>query len=303
MPAERRPGYDHPHFDFDPIIDRSPLRFTDPGRTLAVIPILLLEYFEDPLPAWPQPRSLAGGLDRATPNISRLSTREYGHRIGLFRLVDAMTRAGVTPTVAIDARTAEEYPFLVDWLKDHGTCFVAHGEAVTRPLGPHLSADDEAQYVSSVLSRLRSCGITTSSWLGPEYAESAVTPAVLARAGVKVVLDWACDEQPFPFVGEAAGLWGVPTFADLDDQTSLINRMLDPASYAQHLADAVRQLASDGTDNARIMTFCLRPWLTGQPFRAGILDDLLAVCEATSGAEITTLDDAMESLLIQEAVA
>jgi hypothetical protein len=51
------------------------------------------DFLVEELPAlpegWPQVRSVGGGLIRDFPNISRVSTREYGHRVGIYRLLDA----------------------------------------------------------------------------------------------------------------------------------------------------------------------------------------------------------------------
>lgn len=287
MPAERVAGYDHPHFPYRAIVDRPRASFKGLEATVAVIPLLLLEYVEDPLPDWPQLRSLGGGLDRASPNISRISTREYGHRVGIFRMVQSLTERGLAPTVAVDSRTAEEYPVLLEWLRDQGTSFVAHGESATRPITELMSEEEERAYVGNTLARLYQCGVDTDGWLGPEYGESSRTPAILAQAGVRYVFDWSGDEQPVRFTGAAAGLTGIPTLADLDDQTSLVNRMLDPTAYGQHLADAVRQLARDGATSARVVAFCVRPWLTGQPFRIGLFEAFLDICQDTPGAWVT----------------
>ncbi|MFY7857256.1 MAG: hypothetical protein ACOVQT_14040, partial [Rubrivivax sp.] len=114
------------------------------GRNLAVVPLIVLESYEDPLPpGWPQVRSVGGGLAREFPNISRVSTREYGHRVGIFRLLDALRRHGIRPTVAIDALTAEDYPDLVDVLRADGAEFVAHGLSVTRPQTSAMTLQEE----------------------------------------------------------------------------------------------------------------------------------------------------------------
>lgn len=280
MPAERAPGSDQPHLAFAPMPSRAPLRFTG-GQRVAVVPLILLEVYEDPLPAWPQMRSVGGGLERAFPNISRVSTREYGHRVGIFRMLDALQEHHVRPTVAIDALTAERYPFLVDWLQARDVEWISHGLSVCRPLGSHLSEAEEVAYVDETLTRLAEAGVVTAGWLGPEYGESERTPAVLARAGLRYVCDWCGDEQPVPMTVPEGELTAFPLLADLDDQTSLINRMLDPVAYEAHLLAAATQLAAEG--DARVMAFAIRPWLLGQPFRSGILERFLAATAAIPG--------------------
>ena len=41
-----------------------------------------------------------------------VSHREYGHRVGIFRLLDVLKQHGIPPTIAMDAMTARHYPWL-----------------------------------------------------------------------------------------------------------------------------------------------------------------------------------------------
>jgi hypothetical protein len=290
MPAERRPGYDQPYLPTVLAPDRAPGRFVGElaGTAVAVVPMLLLEVYEDPVPDWPQYRSVAGGLERSFPNISRVSTREYGHRIGIFRLVGELVERGHRPTVAVDALTAERYPRLIGWLHDVGVEWVAHGISVTRPIGEWMSLEEEHAHVAEVRHRLGQCGISSDGWLGPEYGESSRTPQVLAAQGVRYLADWAADERPLLLGGTETPIVSLPMSADLDDQTALLNRMLDPAAYGQHLTDAVVRLAQDGVADARVLGVAFRPWLTGQPFRTRQFVRLLDAITAVDGAVLTT---------------
>ena len=56
-----------------------------------------------------QPANLAGGsAARPFPDYARISHREYGHRVGIYRVLDVLERHGIRPTVAMDAMTAEQ---------------------------------------------------------------------------------------------------------------------------------------------------------------------------------------------------
>jgi allantoinase len=125
---------------------------------------------------------VGGGLIRDFPNISRVSTREYGHRVGIFRLLDALRRRGIKPTVAIDALSAECYPDLLDRLQQDGAEFVAHGISVTRPQTSRMSVAQERAYIIETLERLAACGVQTRGWFGADYSESTLTPQLLGRA-------------------------------------------------------------------------------------------------------------------------
>ena len=245
-------------------------------REVSMVPLINLEMVEDPLPeGWPQIHSVGGGLVRDFPNISRVSTREYGHRVGIFRLVEALRRHGIRPTVAIDVLSAESYPSLVHYLRDAGSEFVAHGLSVTRPITSAMTLAQERDYIAQTLERLQACGITPSGWFGIEYGESTRTPQLLGEAGLSYLCDWANDEQPYAMT-TPGDLVSMPLWADFDDQTVLVNRMCNLDMFEDHFRKALDQLALDGASNARLLHYCVRPWVSGAALRIAMFERVLA---------------------------
>ena len=287
LPASRQHGMDQRHAAWNPLPARKPLRWPD-HRGLAVVPLINLEMVEDPLPAgWPQIRSVGGGLIRDFPNISRVSTREYGHRVGIFRILEALKVRGIRPTVAIDVLTAEQYPSLVTVLRDAGSEFVAHGIAVTRPISSAMSVAAERDYIAETLERLETCGIRPTGWFSPEYAESTVTPQLIAEAGLGYLCDWANDEQPYR-MSTPGDLVALPLWADFDDQTVLINRMCNLDMFEDHFIKALDQLAIDGRHSARVLHYCVRPWIMGSPFRIDTFERVLDHALSRDGVWLPT---------------
>ena len=274
MPAGRTAGVDHPHFAWNPLPARPALRW--PGNCgLAVLPLINLEMVEDPLPSgWPQIHSVGGGLVRDFPNISRVSTREYGHRVGIFRLVEALRTRGIRPTVAIDVLSAEMYPGLVDFLREAGSEFVAHGLSVTRPITSAMTVAQERDYIAETLERLQACGIRPTGWFGIEYGESTYTPQLLGEAGLSYVCDWANDEQPYAMT-TPGDLVALPLWSDFDDQTVLVNRMCNLDLFEDHFRKALTQLQRDGAVTARLLFYCVRPWVSGASLRIAMFERVL----------------------------
>lgn len=283
-PAQRQAGYDHPHLAWSPLPERPVLRWpagaggaaaaTGAGQ-LAVVPLLVLEAYEDPLPeGWPQVRSVGGGLIRDFPNISRVSTREYGHRVGIYRLLDALRQRGIRPTVAVDALTAEQYPELIERLQADGAEFLAHGLSVTRPQTSAMGAAEERAYIAETLARLRACGLATRGWFGADYSESTLTPQLLGEFGVEYLSDWANDEQPYRMT-TPGHLVATPLWADFDDQTVLINRMCNLDMFEDHYRKALDQLALDCRRSARLLHHAVRPWVMGAPLRIASFERML----------------------------
>ena len=293
-PAQRKPGLDHPHFRWNPLPQRPVLRWPG-GRGLAVVPLINLEMVEDPLPTgWPQIHSVGGGLVRDFPNISRVSTREYGHRVGIFRIVEALRRRGIRPTVAIDVLSAESYPYLVDYLRDAGSEFVAHGLSVTRPITGSMGLAQERDYIAQTLERLQACGIAPAGWFGPEYGESTFTPQLLGEAGLAYVCDWANDEQPYA-MNTPGDLVALPLWADFDDQTALVNRMCNLDMFEDHFKKALTQLQRDAASTARLFHYCVRPWVSGASLRIAMFERVLDHALALQGVWTPTAGEVLKA--------
>jgi peptidoglycan/xylan/chitin deacetylase (PgdA/CDA1 family) len=278
-------GMDHPHHPYSPLPGRPALRWPG-GRPVAVVPVVLLEHYDDE-PDWPQAAWLTGGVGiRTAPNIARWSHREYGLRVGVFRVLDALRRYGFGLTVAVDAKVARTRPWLVEHVMAGGAEVLGHGVAATRMIHDGLPADAEDDYVAGCLAELARHGVRPDGWLGPEYGESRRTPAVLARHGLRYVCDWCNDEQPYRMTVPDGDLVALPLMADLDDQFALATRGIRLASYGRMLTDAFDRLAVDGRGSARVLAWAVRPFITGQPFRIGVFEQALAHV-ADSGAAWT----------------
>ena len=292
--AQRRHGMDQPHTRWSPLPQRPALQWPV-GTGLAVVPLLVLESYEDPLPVdWPQVRSVGGGLARDFPNISRVSTREYGHRVGIFRLLDALAHHRIRPTVAIDVLTAENYPSLLQVLRDAGAEFVAHGISVTRPLTSTMELQQERHYVAETMARLQACGLTPRGWFGADYSESTHTPQVLAESGLEYLSDWANDEQPYAMTTPQP-LVATPLWADFDDQTVLINRMCNLDVLEDHFTKALDQLQRDARQSARLFHFCVRPWVMGAAFRIASFERILQHAASLDGVWMPRLGEVVDA--------
>ncbi|MCI0794949.1 MAG: polysaccharide deacetylase family protein [Chloroflexi bacterium] len=277
MPAERRYGMDHPHYDWSPITTRGILRWPQDAR-VALCVIVTLEHMEWLPPEGSfQPINLAGGsAARPFPDYARLSHREYGHRVGIFRVLDVLEKHGIKPTVALDALTAANYPYLVRHLLERGCEIIGHGVSVSRMITSNMSEQEERDYIQESLAALTAAtGVTPQGWLGPEYGESSRTPQLLAEAGIRYLCDWANDEQPYPLTTPQGEILALPIMLEMDDVNALADRRVDVDRYAQMLKEGFDTLYEDGATNARLLALHLHPWLIGQPFRIGYLDDAL----------------------------
>lgn len=278
MPAERRPGMDHGHHVWSAIPTRAPLHWPDHAR-VALCVIVNLELMElDPPQGSFEAARLAGGLGPLPyPDYARLSHREYGHRVGIFRVLDILEKHGIAATIAMDALTAEHYPYLVQHCLQRGCEIIAHGISASRMITSQMSEAEERDYIRTSLATLaQASGQVPVGWLGPEYGESDRTPQLLAAAGVRYVCDWANDEQPYHMTTAEGDLVSLPIALELDDIHALWERRVPVDRYGTMLSESFEGLYQDGAQTGRLLVLNLHPWLIGQPFRIGFLDTALA---------------------------
>jgi peptidoglycan/xylan/chitin deacetylase (PgdA/CDA1 family) len=275
---ELRRGMDHEHYDWSPLNGRRPVLRWPEGARVALCVIVDLEHMEwrRPPGAYQVP-NLAGGYGQGPfPDVTAWSHREYGHRVGIFRLLDALDAHGVKPTIAMDALTAEHYPFLVRHVRGRGDEVIGHGISVNRMITSRMSEDEEREYIrASVDSLTRAFGTAPRGWLGPEYGESARTPGLLTRAGIGYVCDWVNDEQPYRMNVPEGDLYALPISWPLDDVNALWDRRVSIDRYGRMITETFDTLHREGADNGRLLALHLRPWLIGQPFRIGVLEEAL----------------------------
>ena len=289
MPAERRFGMDHEHYDWSPLIKRGVLKWPGDAR-IAVCVVVNLEHME-----WSPPQGsfsvrLAGGVSpRPFPDYSLMSHREYGHRVGIFRVLDVLDKNGIKATVAMDALTVENYPYLVDHCLKRGCEIIGHGISVSRIITSKMSEQEEREYIETSVEALkRATGSAPAGWLGPEYGESSRTPQLLAQAGISYVCDWANDEQPYPMKTDQGELFALPIMLELDDINALWWRRLTPDRYGELVRECFDTIYSEGTQTGRLLVLNLHPWLIGQPFRIGCLDEALGYLMRRQGVWAAT---------------
>ncbi|HEY7710245.1 MAG TPA: polysaccharide deacetylase family protein, partial [Candidatus Entotheonella sp.] len=248
MPAERRYGMDHEHYDWSPLSTRVRLQWPEQAR-LALCVLISLDHMEwEPPQGSFQSPSLAGGLGpRGYPDYPRLTHRDYGHRVGIFRVFEVLEKYRIPPTVAMDALTAEHYPELVRHCQRRGCEIIAHGISASRMITSRMTEQEERQYIHTAIAALaRATGTTPTGWFGPEYGESARTPQLLAQAGMRYVCDWANDEQPYRMKTAQGELFVLPIMLELDDVHALWDRRVPIDRYEQLLCESFNTLYRDG---------------------------------------------------------
>ena len=131
-------------FAYVPINRRPKISWPDGARVaLWVIPNIETFPLDEPVP---------GGTGRA-PDIINWAPRDYGNRVGVFRVMEVLARHGVRGTVALNGEVCDDYPQIIEDALGLGWEFMGHNQSNSRLL--HLmSAEDERRVVLSTFDRI-----------------------------------------------------------------------------------------------------------------------------------------------------
>jgi allantoinase len=221
------------------------------------------------------PANVPGGFGRGPyPDYRAFSMREYGNRVGVFRLMELLSRHCLKASLAADRFVAANRGIIVERALDLGWDLVGHGLSVTEVIGEHLSEQEERDYLRASLEPLRARK-QVKGWHGPEYAQSSRTPRLLAREGLAYMLDWPHDERVVPMATPAGPILSLPMSADLDDVMAHWHRKISMDRWVRSVLEAADRLAIDGRAGGRLLVLNLHPWLMGQPYRISHLAQLL----------------------------
>ena len=293
----------HDWFDSTPIVARKPIKWPNGAQLAFGIVVSIEQYEMAQEPGAFIPATLPGGMGRGPyPDFRSYSLREYGNRIGVFRVMETLDRHGLRATAAIDASVATQKTVIVRECLRRDWEIAAHGNAVTQMITAKLDEAGEREQISAALSAIeRASGKRPAGWHGPEYGESARTPGLLAELGVKYVLDWPNDEQPYAMRTEAGSLISLPMLVDFDDVFAHWYRKLSMSRWQRSIAEALDRMIADGEKRPRMLVLNLHPWLIGQPWRISYLDAVLADLRRREGVWCATAGEIVSCWQEQQA--
>jgi peptidoglycan/xylan/chitin deacetylase (PgdA/CDA1 family) len=281
---------DHPHYPFSALPSRPPLAWPD-GARVAFWVLLHLEHWELTPPADAvRDARFVSEFGNFAPDYRTWSQREYGNRVGIFRILDVLDRHGIKASVAAGAAACALYPGLIEECRRRNYEFIAHGSYATRLISSRMSeAEERAAIGESIAAVERATGRRPRGWLGQDHGESARTPGLLAEAGIDYVLDWANDDQPYAMtVGRP--MIAIPNQVEWDDIQLFWIRRVDSWRYPALVGEAFEVLYEEGARSGRSFVISLHPWLFGMAQRIRYLDEALdrlagrpAVWQATAG--------------------
>lgn len=276
--AHRHYGMDQDLYPWRMAADRPKVAWPG-GKTVAVTPVVPLEFHM--LDPKGKPFKHPGAMQTPYPDLRHYTTRDYGLRVGAFRILKELDAAGLKAAFPVNAVLLERARPLIEAIAAGGHELCAYGVDTDHIHWGALDIATERAWIAETRAAFDRAGFTPVTWMSPARQQSFNTPELLAEAGFTVCLDWEQDTAPVAMTTAAGEIAAVPLSNELDDRTLLIDRRQTEDQWAAQVREAVACLAAEGPRaGGQSLAFTLTSYVTGQPFRIHALRQLLAAIAA-----------------------
>lgn len=255
-------------YDYQPIIDRPPLRWPN-GARVALWVCPNIECFHIDLPV------RAPGAAPHLPDVQAYSLRDYGSRVGVFRMMDVFDKHRIRASVLLNAEVCDRHPRIIEEGKKRNWEWLGHGLTNNTVLSSY-PPENQREVIRQVKDGITAAvGTAPKGWLGPGLDETFDTPDHLAAEGFEYLCDWSHDDQPVPMRVCSGRMITVPYSQGINDFPVFVQGNHTPQEYFQMVCDQFDTLYAEGSESGRVMAIPLHPFITGLPFRIKYLDRAL----------------------------
>jgi peptidoglycan/xylan/chitin deacetylase (PgdA/CDA1 family) len=205
--------------------------------------------------------------DGPEPDLVNEAWRDYGNRVGVFRLLDRLQDNRIPPTVLLNTALYDSAPAVTDAARAAGAEMVGHGVTNSDSLAD-LAIDVEQAYLDVVAHRIeKEEGARPGGWSSPWLTHTPNTIDLLAACGYRYLLDLRPDDQPVWLNTSTAPLLAIPYALELNDSSTMIGRQVGPAEFADMIVDEFDELLLAAEDQPAVMSVVLHSFISGAPFR------------------------------------
>lgn len=291
----RAEGMDHDLYTASPMPERSPVAWPA-GKQVAVTLLVNLEWF--PIVPADAPFRAPGHMVTPYPDYRHYTAREYGTRVGFYRLLDAFAKVGAKATIACNAAIAERYPSIIADILADGHEIIAHSTDMNGTIDSTLSQADEQALIHAARDRLAAViGTAPRGWQSIARSQSWNTPRLLVEAGFEYMCDWVNDDLPYIASTPAGTIVSVPFNHELSDRQMIAVQQQSIESVAEQVGDALEWLKTEATryGSGRVLPFTLTPYITGLPYRMDAFEALLGRLAADEATWFATAGELVDS--------
>ena len=285
---------------YSPIADRKPLVLPE-NNSLALIITFNLEHWDmtkdtdEPYYAGGPP-VIPDSLPGRIFDVPNFSWREYGQRVGIWRMIDVMDELGAPASCTMNAKTGLVRRQMIDAANDRNWELVAHNYE-QGDLLPNYYNDIEAErkLIQETLRVYNDVvGRPAKGWLSSSLRSTENTPDILAEEGLLFLTDYMNDDQPYLMQTNTKPLVSIPYSVEMNDFTLFHRRGMTTSQVLESYIEQFDVLLAEGAQSGRIMNLGLHPHISGHPYRIRALREFIKYVQQAKGVWWATREEIAE---------
>ncbi|MEM9168856.1 MAG: polysaccharide deacetylase family protein [Pseudomonadota bacterium] len=257
-------------YDYWPYKDRPKFVWPD-GKKLAfwIAPNIEFYEFDPPVnpsrPGWPKP----------TPDVVGYSQRDWGNRVGHWRLMELLDAYALRGSVSLNIAMCDHCPEIIEACTERNWEFFSHGVYNTRYSYNMTEAQERAVIEDAIRTVEQATGQRIRGYLAPALTHTERTLDLIAEYDFWYSCDLFQDDQPQPLKTKSGKLASLPYSLEVNDVITYGALAMTPTRYADVLKRHFDQLLEEGAESGTVMCIPLHAYLVSQPHRVRAFEDAL----------------------------
>jgi peptidoglycan/xylan/chitin deacetylase (PgdA/CDA1 family) len=234
---------------------------------------------------WPEDLGMRGSLNRSIgrqlpseaifkKDIRTISDRQFGDRVGIYRMINLFEKHKVKTTFFLNGRTVERFPELTREIDRQGHELAS--ESYVHDYSFMKTSDEEKEDLRKTVSAFKEVvGKQPLGYLSMGERPSENSPQIAADEGYLYWVDPQHEELPYTLKVGKKELTVIPYTQYLNDYSTYLEDARAPRELLQIWKDTFHYLYTEAKTHPNLMMWGLHPFLTGRPHRAKVLDEFL----------------------------
>jgi peptidoglycan/xylan/chitin deacetylase (PgdA/CDA1 family) len=253
----------HGRYNYSSLPNRAQYEWPN-GTKLAVYVAMNIEAF-----SYGEGKGAAIAPPEQAMSHSIYSWRDYGNRIGFWRLMDMFDDLQIPVQHQINTAIYDECPDIPERIRSRNDEFLGHGYTNSEEQGG-LSEQKEKDLIAECTATIiKHEGKAPTGWMSPWLSNSETTMDLLQEAGYRYVMDWTMDDQPTWIKTRGGKILSMPYPVEANDNRGIVWYRYTSSEFTDMLIDnfdeMLEQTQRDG--HPLVCPISLHPFVVGRPYR------------------------------------
>ena len=253
----------HGRYDYSSLPNRVQYEWPN-GTKLAVYVAMNIEAF-----SYGEGKGAAIAPPEQAMSHSIYSWRDYGNRVGFWRLMDMFDDLQIPVQHQINTAIYDECPDIPERIRSRNDEFLGHGYTNSEEQGG-LSEQKEKDLITECTATItKHEGKVPAGWMSPWLSNSETTMDLLQEAGYRYVMDWTMDDQPIWIKTRGGKILSMPYPVEANDNRGIVWYRYTSSEFTDMLIDnfdeMLEQTQRDG--HPLVCPISLHPFVVGRPYR------------------------------------